>query len=517
MRRTEMIRRTLLAALGGMALALSGCDQDSRQQEADSGGGKVLRVGIVTLPADRGYPWNTTGIPNIFTHRTMFDGLTYVTEDGEVEPFLATSWEHIDDLTWRFRLRENVKFQNGKPFTADDVVFAVNHMVDPANVIDLTARELADLASAEAEDPATVLIHTRRPSPLLPAALELMVIVEPEHFQRLGREGFSLEPIGTGPFKLVKWTANGAEFDAFTESWRAPKVDKLILTEIPEKSARIQALLSDRIDVAVSLGYEDIQLIEQDGGKSFTGKDAGVLGVTFVLSKLPDGHPLKDKRVRQALNYAVNKQAYIDTVFGGQTVVASQPAVESSFGYNPDLEPYPYDPEKAKALLAEAGFADGFSFAMDVPTGGGAALEETYQTVAADLAKVGVNLTLQAITVPQLNRGVLQGEWAGEAFGMNYSAQRTTDSLRTMKLHSCIHPMAWFCDRTIQPVIEQALRTGDLDKRRELSRQVMAYYHDIAPAIFLHRIVTFEGLSAKIRNYRSDVNVIRYDKIELAD
>ena len=126
-------------------------------------------------------------------------------------------------------------------------------------------------------------------------------------------------------------------------------------------------------------------------------------------------------------------------------------------------------------------------------------------------------MTLQAITVPQLNRGVLQGEWTDAAFGMNYSAQRTTDSLRTMRLQSCLHPVAWYCDRTIQPKITEAMATGDLDKRRALSQEIMAYYHDAAPAIWLHRIVVFEGLSPKVRNYRSDVSVIDYASIELAD
>jgi peptide/nickel transport system substrate-binding protein len=519
MRRNLVIGLVAVAAVAGLlfVLARGPGAPGPEAPTAAAPAKKTLRVGIVTLPADRGYPWNTTGIPNIFTHRAMFDGLTYVTEDGEVQPFLATAWEPVDPITWRFTLREGVTFHNGAPFTADAVVFAVNHMVAPENLVDLTARELADLASAEAEGPHSVIIRTKKPSPLLPAALELMVIIEPGAFTQLGREGFAAAPVGTGPFKLVGWSANGAEFEAFKDSWRAPKVDALQLIEVPDKSARVQALLSGRIDVAVSLGYEDVKAIEAAGGQAYVGKDASVLGVTFVITKLPPGHPLRDKRVRQALNYAVDKEAYIQALFGGLTAPASQPAVPSSFGYNPDLKPYPYDPAKAKALLAEAGYPDGFSFLMEVPAGGGASLEEVYQKAAADLANVGVKMTLQAISVPQLNRGVLQGEWTGQAFGMNYSAQRTTDSLRAMRLHSCLHPQAWYCNQDLQPLIVEAMTTGDLDTRRRLSQQIMAAYHDEAPAIWLHRIVTFEGLSPKVRNFRADVTVIRYDLIELAD
>ena len=485
--------------------------------ESAAVGRKTLRVGIVTLPADRGYPWNTTGVPNIFTHRAMFDGLTYVTAEGKVEPFLATSWQQVDPLTWRFKLRDGVKFQNGVPFTADAVVFAVTHLTRPGGEIDLTARELSGLKSAEAEDAHSVLIHTKRPEPLLPAALELLAMVEPGQFQRLGREGFSAQPIGTGPFTLVRWNPAGADFVAFKDSWRAPKVDALELIEMPEIAARVQGVLAGRVDVAVSLGYEEVKAIQAAGGGMNATLDSGVLGVVFVLTKIPKDHPLQDRRVRQALNYAVDKDSYIKALYGGFSRAASQPAVASSFGFNADVKPYPYDPDRARAMLKEAGYANGFAFTADVPVGGGASLAEAYQLVASDLAKVGVAMTIRAISVPQLNRGVLQGEWTNEAFGTNYGAQRTTDALRAMRLHSCLHPNPWYCNQQIQPAIAAAQNEGDLDTRRRLTEQIMATYHEEAPAIWMHEIPIFEGLGAGVRNLRNDFNVIRYDLIELAN
>jgi peptide/nickel transport system substrate-binding protein len=478
---------------------------------------KTLRVGIVTLPADKGYPWNTTGIPNIFTFRAMFEGLTFVTSDGKVEPLLATSWERVDPLTWRFKLREGATFHNGAPFTADAVVFAVEWLKRPGGDVDSTARELSGLKSAEAEGPYSVLIRTSRPEPLLPAALEMMVIAEPEHFKRVGREGFAEQPIGTGPFKLVRWNPAGAEFIAHKDSWRPPKVAALELIEMPDNTARVQGVLSGRVDLTVTIGYEDAKAIEAGGGKAYISPDSGVLATVFVLTKIPKEHPLQDRRVRQALNYAFNKEAYIAALFGGLTRPASQPAVSSVFGYNAAIKPYPYDPERAKALLNEAGYPNGFSFTAEVPAGGGAAIGESYQMVAADLAKVGVAMTVRAITVPQLNRGVLQGEWGSEAFGTNYGAQRTTDALRAMKLHSCLHPKAWYCNTEISPLIDRAYETGDIEERRRLTEQIMAAYHDEAPSIFMHELVFYEGLGPRVRNYRSDISVIGYHQIELTD
>ncbi len=478
---------------------------------------KTLRVGVLTLPPDKGYPYNSTGIPTIYTYRAIFDGLTYVTEAGQVEPFLATSWEQVDPLTWRFKLREGVTFSNGKPFTADAVAFAVNYVARPGSAGDAISRELVGLESAQAEGPYSVLIKTKRIEPLLPASLEQLLIVEPEAFQALGREGFAEAPVATGPFKVVKWEAARVEMVAFKESWRAPKVDKLEIIALPETSSRVQAIESGQLDVAVALGYENQVALEAAGARAHVSGTASSLAATFVLTYIPKDHPLQDKRVRQALNYAVNKDGYISALFGGLTKPASQPTTSSGFGYNPDVKPYPYDPERAKQLLAEAGYPNGFTFTNQITNGGGAALAEVYQQVAADLARVGVTMNLQVISIAQLLRLTQEGSWSSEAFGMNYSAERTTDSLRPTRMHSCLRPKPWFCDKAITAKIEKAYNTGDLDERRKLTQAIMADYHEQAPGIWLHDVIMFEGLSKRVRNYRVDNTVIRYDLIELAD
>ncbi|MDX2142650.1 MAG: ABC transporter substrate-binding protein [Rhodospirillaceae bacterium] len=516
----------VVAALAGLAWWLSDGPRDAAAPSTAAvatpapttkSAPKTLRVGLVALPPERGYPYNSTGLPTIYTYRAIFDGLTFVTNDGEVLPYLATAWKQVDPLTWRFTLRENVTFSNGKPFTADAVVFAVEHLRSPEASTDAIARELVGVQSAVAESPTSVLLKTSRAEPLLPAALEQLLIVEPEHFKAVGKEGFAAAPIGTGPFMVKTWSNAKIELDAFKGSWRAPKVDALELIAVPETSARVQGILSDQIDLAVAMGREDVLALDA-GGAAFTVTPSNsVLAVTFILSKLPPGHPLLDKRVRQALNYAVNKQAYIDALFGGLTQAASQPTTKSGFGYDPTIAPYPYDPEKAKALLAEAGHPKGFEFTVELTPAGGTALSETYQQVASDLAKVGVNMIIRAITVPQLVRGVQTGEWSGQAFNMNFSAERTTDALRPVRLHSCLGMAPWYCDKGVTAKIEQAYATADLDARRALTQEIMRHYHDEAPVIWLHEVVLFEGMSKRVRGYRNDHTVISYQNIELVD
>jgi peptide/nickel transport system substrate-binding protein len=516
--------RKLIIALGLVAVAAAawfmvprGAPAPSEQRASVSSGPKTLRVGVVTLPPDRGYPYNSTGIPTIYTYRAIFDGLTFVAADGQVLPYLATSWEQVDPLTWRFKLRQGVTFHNGVPFTADAVVFAIQFLTRPGAVIDAIARELVGIASAESEGPHSVLIKTTRPEPLLPASMEQLLMVEPGQFQRLGQEGFAAAPIGTGPFKVVRWDEAKIELAAFTESWRAPKVDTLEIIPVPETSARVQAILSNQIDIAVAMGHENIVELQQAGAAYHITPTNSVIAVTFIFPRLPPSHPLHDRRVRHALNYAVDKASYTQALFGGLVKPASQPATASGFGYDPSLTPYPYDPAKAKALLAEAGVPNGFSFTVELTPAGGTGLSETYQQVAADLAKVGVNMVIRTITLPQLLRGVQQGEWSGDAFNMNFSAERTRDSLRAVRMHSCINRNPWYCDKAVTDKIQTAYATGDLAVRERLTREIMAHYHDEAPGIWLHEVTLFEGLSKRVRDFQNDHTVIRYDLIELAD
>lgn len=477
---------------------------------------KILRLGVVGLPPTFGNPYRGTGVPTIYTIRTMFEGLTFVRENGEVEPLLATGWENVDDFTWKFDLRRDVVFHNGAPFTAAAVVAAVDYLTSPEANIEPIARDLGALQSAEAIGDHTVILRTEVAAPLLPALVEALLIVEPDHWQRLGRDAFALDPIGTGPFKLVEMSEAKATLTAHREGWRPPKVDKLEIYALPDPSSRVQAILSDRIDIAVAMSRDDILAVETGGGRGDVGTTISVLGVVFVLTEIPQDHPLQNRKVRQALNYAVNKDGYIDALFGGLTKAASQPSTEAGFGFNEDLEPYPYDPERARAMLAEEGYGDGFSFIAEVTIGGGASLAPAYQQVAADLEKIGVKMSLRTIPVQQLIRGIQEGKWKGQAFGMNYSAERTADSLRPLRLHSCIHRSPWYCDKELTAKVERAFGTSDLDERARLTKEVMADYRNNAPAIWMHEVIMFKALGPKVRNFRQDLTVLNYHEIDLA-
>jgi ABC-type transport system substrate-binding protein len=277
----------------------------------------------------------------------------------------------------------------------------------------------------------------------------------------------------------------------------------------------VQAILSNKIDMAVAMSQDDLATIKSGGGKGDVGVSMSTLGITFILTNLPESHPLNDIKARQALNYAVNKDQYTQTLFKGMTKPASQPTTSGAFGFNTELKPYPYKPDYAKQLLAEAGYPDGFSFTAQVTITGGASLASVYQQVASDLKLVGVDMELRIIPVQQLIRGIQEGVWKGEAFGMNYSSQRTTDALRPIMVHSCLQRTPWYCDQAISKKIEVAFETSDLQKRRTLTQQLMKIYHEQAPAIWLHEIIMMKGLSARVLNFKQTLNVINYHEVDL--
>ncbi len=504
----------LVAVLMG-ACGPAGNDTSSATDPAAAA--QTLRVGLAALPPMLGNPYGSIGIPTIYPWAAMFDALTYVTASGEVTPALATGWEPVNETTWRFELRQEVTFHNGEPFNAAAVVAAVSYLTSPAALRDTIAREMRVLDRAEAVGEHSVLIHTREPAALLPANMAQLFVVAPQQWQRLGPEGFAKQPAGTGPFRLVRWVDNGAELEAFRASWRAPQIDRLVFKQMPDPIARIQGIQTGQLDLVVALSPEDGAALAPVGGRLDYGPSASVLGVVFILENLAADHPLADRRVRQALNYAVNKEGYLAALFDGHSRPASQPATAAAFGFNDSLKPYAYDPGRARALLAEAGYGQGFAFVMEAAVGGGAADAAVYQTVANDLAAVGVDMRIQVIPISQLIRRIQGGGWVGEAFGMNYNAERTTDGLRFTRLHSCIPRSPWFCDEALTRRIQRANATWELEDKRRQIESIVAEYREQAVAIWLHEIVYIQGLGPRVQGFAQDNAFIRYDLIRLED
>ena len=479
-------------------------------QSAVAANENVLRVASTSVAPIGLNPYRNTGMPDIFIWSSLFDGLTRVDATGKVQPWLAVSWRAVDPLTWRITLRPNVKFSNGAPFTADAVVNVVNFFRSPVAIKELVARELGFLKEARKVDDLTVDLITDVPTPHLPRALPLLYMVEPALWTKLGPEAYLATPVGTGPFKVDSFETGNLKMSAFTGSWRAPHFDKLNWIAAPEASSRTQALLADRVDIALNLGPDEIANIVAGGGKGEKWLTSIVWAIQFLHG---NDTPLRNVKVRQAVNYAVDRQAIIDGLLVGATQPGNQPGPRSGYGYDPTIPPIPYDPATAKKLLAEAGYPNGFKFTVQAVIGSGPADGAVYQKVAQDLAAIGVTMEIRPMPLSELFRNVIEGGWTGDAFGMSFAAEPTGDVLRAMQNHSCLWRHPWYCDEAIMPTVKAAQTEFDEAKGLALRHQIMRFYHDQYMALFLYDQPRFAGVGAHISNFKEINGFINFEAI----
>jgi peptide/nickel transport system substrate-binding protein len=473
----------------------------------------LLRIGTTTMPPSVGNPFRNTGTPHIFTWSSLFDGLTRIDEAGKVQPWLAVGWKNVDALTWRITLRPRVTFSNGEDLTADAVINVVEYLRSPAALREAVGRELGFIESARKVDELTIDIITNVPTPHLPRALPLMYMVPPKYWQAAGPEEFARKPHATGPFKLDEPNINGWKMSAFAASWRKPKIDKLEWVVAPEASARVQAVLADHLDIALGLGPDEVSILVSGGAKGETWRTASVWAIHFHHSKAT---PLQDRRVREALNLAVDRDAIVRGLLNSVTVAATQPAPASVYGFDPSIPQIPYDPAKAKRLLADAGYPSGFKFVVEAVIGAGPADGAVYQKIAQDLSQIGVTMETRSFPPNDLIRAVMEGSWKGDAFGLTYATEPTVDALRSMQNHSCLWAKPWYCDQRIMPSIAAASREFDEVKGLQLRQEVMRFYLDEFASLFLYELPRFAGLRAKVNGFKEVHGFINFDQISVA-
>jgi peptide/nickel transport system substrate-binding protein len=476
---------------------------------------KTLRLGTTQLPEARGNPYKTTATTPYIFFTALYDTLTQIDEAGALHPWLALSWQPLNQTTWHFKLRPGVTFSNGEPFDAEAVKVTLDFLISDAALAQSVARDIEFISDARVIDPLTVEITTHVPEIFLPRFLAGINIVAPRQFTALGLDGFAMAPIGTGPFKVDDWGPERVRMSAFRGSWRAPKVDALEVLALPEAVSRLQALETGRVDVATNINPDHIPALEAAGLRFHRRNPTRVMVISF--DSISEGSPFRDVRVRQAVNYAVNRQAIIDGLLGGLTEPASGPAAKGVIGYDPDLKPYPYDPDKARALLTEAGYPDGFSFVKEGPTGQTAADTAVAQQVAADLAAVGIKMEARAVTLAQIIKYMTVGGWKGTALSTDFATAPSLDMMRAFNRHSCTWTAPWFCDRDIQPVIERARATFDADERTRLTRQIVRHYRDVASSLFMYPSVALDGLGPRVTAWAPWNDNFMYHLAEVAE
>jgi peptide/nickel transport system substrate-binding protein len=463
----------------------------------------TLRIASASLPPALGNPYGSIAQSASHTRTTILDGLVRIGPGGKLQPALALSWEPIDKVTWRFKLRPNVFYSNGEPFNAANVKYVFDWLKSPAAAAQLMATEARGVSDVRVVDDLTVDIITPQTDAVLPKRLTLILMVPPQAFAKMGVDTFTQTPIGTGAYILKDWgqSTGRTVIEAYPKSWRAPKqITKVELYPLKEPVSRMQALTSGRVDIAQGLGPEDVEMVKADGFHIYNEHQPQIMALALRNTD-PAGAALKDIRVRQALNYAVDKDAIANVILRGTANAAGQGAIPGVTGYNPNIKPYPHDVAKAKALLAEAGYASGLKLVARVGLSGPTEANAIYQKVQADLAEAGVQLELRPVLPNDWVRMYTSGDWGGaDIISSTWNAASYHDTIRAFDQYSCRKPGLMFCAPEIEPLIDASNAELDPAKREVILQDIMAKMHTQAPTIFLVNFTSVYAYTDKVNN-----------------
>ncbi|WP_422031146.1 ABC transporter substrate-binding protein [Roseovarius sp.] len=501
-------RRGLMAAAAGATLALGSAPLPAAAQTPPD----VLIVGQIAEPKSLD-PAAVTAVNDFRILVNLYEGLTRY-KDGTLqpEPALATDWEISEDGTvYTFTLREGVTFHDGTPFNAEAVKFNFDRLLDENHPYhDTGPFPLAFFFSAvettEVVDDMTVKFTLNAPyAPFLSnLAYPTGLIVSPEAVKAGGAD-FGRNPVGTGPFKFVEWQSNErVVVDRYDDYWGdAAGLQAVVFRPITDANTRVAEMLAGGIDMMVEVPPTSMGQFE---GDDYTVHEQAGPHVWFLILNAKEG-PFADMKVRQAANYAINKEAIVNDVLEGTATVAAGPTPPAfAWAYNEELDPYPYDPEKAKQLIAEAG-AEGAELTFYVTEGGSGMLDPVPMGTAiqADLEAVGFDVTIETYEwntfLGEVNPG-LEGkaDMAEMAWMTN-----DPDTLPYLALRSEAWPdqggfnSGYYANEKVDELLENARTATDQDERAELYREMQAIVQEEAPWVFIanwkQNAVTSAGVS----------------------
>jgi ABC-type transport system substrate-binding protein len=369
---------------------------------------KTLRMALPEGDANSLDPQQYETLAEFQILGNVYEGLVrYNAKTLQPEAALATSWDvSKDGLTYTFHLRPNVTFTNGRTVTADDVVYSFNRLADSkiattyatslilgsvVGFADVQSGAATTLSGVKAIDPATVELTLTAPnSALLPALTMVPAAIIPKEAAD-DAATFGNQPVGTGPFMVKEWVKQDhVTLDANPNYWGGkPAVDEVVLRVIPEKSVVLNEFEAGNLDMAI-IPPSDVERYRSDSTYSSLLQDQAILSIFWLPLNL-NSKPLDNLKVRQAMSYAIDRQAIVDSILQGQGVVAHGPIPPGLSAYDKDYNPYPYDPDKAKQLLADAGFPNGID--ITIRTWNDEVETRVLTAVQANWADVGIRAT----------------------------------------------------------------------------------------------------------------------------
>lgn len=521
--------------VGGLLAACGGTSSAPRGEE--SGGGEVSTSTTTAVgTADEGSESEPTGeivfiegtdvtafdpqfitdTPTIGPAYLLYDSLLTYNENLEVQPLLATKWEIADDnLTWTFYLREGATFSDGTPVTADDVVFTFTRIKDPD--VGTPYRAIYEIVEEiSAIDETTVQFKTSGPFPdlLMNVAGLNAAILSRQATEKFEVSEYGRNPTGCGPFVIEEWVpGDRVSFVPNPNYWgEKAKVARITYRAVPEAATRSAMVRTGEADIAVKISPEELDSLRSEPGVTILEK-VSMYQISFELNCAHTDPPLNNQKIRQALNYAVDKEAIVNNILQG----LGEPIV-SPFGpgiqYRAEFPPYEYDPERAKSLLAEAGYPNGFRMVLWSPDGRYLKDRQVAEAVQGYLQAIGIQCELQiwewapyteALRRDESRQAVMVGRATP---GADYTATRLFSKASWGQYNTTN-----FSDPTIEELLVKGRTTFDEEERAEIYRQIQQIWWEQAPWIFLHNQRAVIAMSEDVEGFQmwpQEVMVLRY-------
>ena len=475
-------------------LAVMGCAPSTPDPGRDT---LVVAMGGNPVTLD---PQGSNDQPSSRVHRQIYETLILQTDDLELVPALATSWEKIDELTFEFKLRPNVKFHNGEVLTARDVAFTLDRALDSAFISHIVGP--IDRASITVVDDLTIRFSTTQPfAPMLThLAHPAMAILNEKAVLEAG-EDYGTQPVGTGPFKFASWDFDEkvtlVRFDDY--HGENALMREVVFRIIPDNTVRTIELETGGADIIYDIQPTDISRV--DGNPDLTLVRDANLSVTYIGFNV-DKAPFNDVRVRQAINLAIDMEAVVNTVYRGVGSPAKGPLGPNVWGSNQELEGWDRDVERARALLAEAGFADGFS--TTIWTNDNLQRVQIAEIVQSQLADVGITVTIEELEWGRYLQATAAGEHDMFILGWTTVTADADYGLFALFHSSALGPAGnrtFFVNERVDELLDIGRRTIDQNVRLQAYLEAQQIIRDEAPWVFTWNGENISGTHASVRGF----------------
>lgn len=422
-------------------------------------------------------------------------------KDNALQPGLALSWKPLDNTTWEFKLRPNVKWQDGQAFTADDLIYSYTRAKAVPGSVATYGGYLRTIASMSAPDPLTLVVKTTVPNPDLPLNLASVHVVSKHVGEKSTTEDYNSGKavVGTGPYKFVSYTpGDRVVMERYDGYWGAKQPwEKINYRYINQAASRTAALLSGDVDVIDKVSVSDLARLKESPNVSvypYDGLRVMLLQPSFNpapnqyitdnAGKPLDKNPLLDVRVRRALNLAINRKALTDRILQGAATEANQWMPKNTFGYNPQVTDIPNDVAEAKKLLTEAGFPEGFKLTMHAPNDRYPQGPETAQAVAQFWTRIGVKTQVEVVPWAVYSGRANKNEYAVSMLawgnGTGEASYALVNVLATVDAKKGLGASNWghYSNPAVDRALEQATSEFDVPKREAILRESVKVVSD---------------------------------------